>query len=149
MLGLPVMRGRKKAGRPRTIEGRVSRQIVLCGKSANKAENLHNFSAWVRDRLLMDVDEAPKLWGQLLYKIGVAYGLDSEEYERFMKVRTWIDFERCQNPDDFEIIEDDPSDLEEQPQANEPKKVNECPHPKDRIAPIAGGHFCRDCYADL
>jgi hypothetical protein len=97
----------------------------------------------------MDVDEAPKLWGQLLYKIGVAYGLDSEEYERFMEVRNWIDFERCQNPDDFEVIEDEPADLEEQPQANEPKKVNECPHPKDRIAPIAGGHFCRDCYADL
>jgi hypothetical protein len=101
----------------------------------------------------MDVDEAPKLWGQLLYKIGVAYGLDSEEYERFLKVREWIDFERCQNPDDFQPIENEPEpsiDLPSQPQAHSHlKPVDECPHPKDKIAAINGGHFCRACYADL
>jgi len=61
MLGLPVMvRQRKAGGRPRTLQRRVSRQVSLCGESAEKAREMLNFSAFVRGCLVGRSEGVPE-----------------------------------------------------------------------------------------
>ena len=61
MLGVPVMVRRVKntGGRPRTLKGRIPRQISLDTETDAIASEMHNFSAFVRRCLLYRDEHLP------------------------------------------------------------------------------------------
>lgn len=81
MLGVPMMRTRKSAGRPRTIHGRTTRQVSLCSVSEDKASQMHNFSAFVRGCLIGRSEGQPESSTQLIAVVEnrlYAQGFDTE-----------------------------------------------------------------------
>ena len=81
MLGVPMMRGRKPAGRPRTLHNRTTRQVSLCGASEDKASQMHNFSAFVRGCLIGRNEGQPESSTQLIAVVSnrlYAQGFDAE-----------------------------------------------------------------------
>lgn len=81
MLGVPMMRARKSAGRPRTLHGRTTRQVSLCAASEDKASQMHNFSAFVRGCLVGRSEGQPEPSTQLVAVVAArlfAQGFDTE-----------------------------------------------------------------------
>lgn len=81
MLGVPMMRTRKSAGRPRTLHGRTTRQVSLCAASEDKASQMHNFSAFVRGCLVGRSEGMPEGSTQLVAVVAArieASGFDKD-----------------------------------------------------------------------